>query len=124
MAVPGGTELWFNPSVISYHTIAHEFVHLLQGQHGIPTGERSCDLFSLARHWTLNDTPPYYLRVPVDFLDLRGHIRPECARILFEAAREALERRNAGLRTYISYFEKKLEARDGRTNLQQLLQPV
>ena len=32
MAIPGGHEIWFNPSQISFHAIAHEFVHLLQGR--------------------------------------------------------------------------------------------
>jgi hypothetical protein len=108
MAVPGGHEIWFNPSQISYHAIAHEFVHLLQGSHGIPTGERSCDLFSLARHWTLNDTAPYYVRVPRHFLDSKGNITPAYARLICSVARGAIEMKHGGLRNYIAYFEKTL----------------
>jgi hypothetical protein len=108
MAVPGGNEVWFNPNLLSYHTITHEFVHLLQGKHGIPTGERSCDLFSLARHWTLNDTAPYYVRIPTAAVDGRGRVRPVWGRLLYDTALEAIELRLAGRRNYISHFEKKL----------------
>lgn len=108
MAVPGGNEVWFNPNLLSYHTIAHEFMHLLQGGHGIPTGERSCDLFSLARHWTLNDAAPYYVRVPAAAVDGRGRVRPAWARLFYDTAVEAVQLRLTGKRNYISYFEKKL----------------
>lgn len=108
MAVPGGNQVWFNPSQLSYHTISHEFVHLLQGRHGIPTGERSCDLFSMARHWTLNDTPPYYVRVPIEFLDANGKLKPESARLIHTLACRAIELRRGGKRQYISYFERAL----------------
>ena len=112
MAIPGGHEIWFNPSQISFHAIAHEFVHLLQGRHGIPTGERSCDLFSLARDWTLNDTAPYYLSVPRRFIDENGHIDPHHARLIYTAAKQAIELRQRGLRNYISYFERTLAKTD------------
>lgn len=108
MAVPGGNELWFNPAQTSYHTLAHEFIHLLQGSGDIPTGERSCDVYAMARHWTLNDTPPYYVRMPSGFLTEGGKIRPECARLIYRIARQAVDMRKAGVRNYISYFEKTL----------------
>lgn len=109
LAVPGGDELWINPSQTSYHSLAHEFVHLLQGKHDIPTGEKSCDVFALARHWTLNDSPPFYVRLPVEFRTSGGKIRPEYARLICATARRAVEMRKAGTRNYISYFEKTLE---------------
>ena len=109
MAVPGGRELWFNPNRLTYHTIAHEFVHLLQGKNGVPKGERSCDVFSLARHWTLNDRPPCYIRVPREFHDLGGTITPEHAVVIYSVACRALQWRGAGTRNYIVYFEKALE---------------
>jgi hypothetical protein len=108
MAVPGGSEVWFNPNRLSYHTIAHEFMHLLQGKLGIPTGERSCDLFSLARHWTLNDAPPYYIRIPSGMVDRWGHIQPAGARLMYAVARQSVELRAAGTRNYIAYFERSL----------------
>lgn len=109
LAIPGGAEVWVNPPQTSYHSLAHEFVHLLQGKNGIPTGEKSCDVFALARHWTLNDSPPYYVKFPAEFRTSAGKIRPECARLIWAIARRALEMRKEGTRNYISYFEKTLE---------------
>ena len=110
LAVPGGVEVWINPSQTSYHSLAHEFIHLLQGKHDIPTGEKSCDVFALARHWTLNDSTPYYVRLPAGFRTSAGKIRPEYARLIWTTARRAVEMRKTGTRNYISYFEKTLEA--------------
>ncbi len=108
MAIPGGNEVWFNPGQVSFHTIAHEFVHLLQGRDDVPGGERGCDLFSLARDWTLNDTAPSYVRVPVEFQDMWGHIQPPDAQLICDTARRAIDLRRAGTRNYITYFEKTL----------------
>ncbi len=116
MAIPGGTRIWLNPSRLSHHTIAHEFVHLLQKRDlGIPSGERSCDVFSLARHWTLNDDRPSYIRVPVTLLDGKGRLPDANARLVYEVACESLERRAGGLRRYLAYFEEELARRGGKT---------
>jgi hypothetical protein len=109
MAVPGGDQLWINPAQTSYHSLTHEFVHLLQGSHGVPAGERSCDVFALARHWTLIDSPPYYVRLPVEYHTTGGEVRPECAMLIYSIARRAVDMRKTGLRNYIAYFEKALE---------------
>lgn len=112
MAIPGGTRIWLNPSRLSYHTIAHELVHLLQMRDlGIPSGERACDVFSLARHWTLNDDHPSYVRVPVALLDRKGRLSDPEARLVYEVACEALSRRSNGLRRYLAFFEAELEHR-------------
>jgi hypothetical protein len=109
LAVPGGAEVWVNPSQTSYQTLAHEFIHLLQGRHDIPGGERSCDVFALARHWTLNDSPPYYVRLPKEYQTVDGRIRHDCARLIYEIARHAVGLRRVGTRNYIAYFEETLE---------------
>ncbi|NIM20377.1 MAG: hypothetical protein GTO51_09120 [Candidatus Latescibacteria bacterium] len=108
MAIPGGTEVWFNPSRVCYHTIAHELVHLLQGSNGIPRGEKSCDVFSLARDWTLNDTLPNYVKIPAAFHDPLGRIPEAKAKLIFAVASGAVAIRAAGLRNYIAFFEKEL----------------
>jgi len=108
MAVPGGSDLWINPSAVSYHTIAHEMVHLLQGERGIRSSERSCDLYALARHWTLNDTPPYYLRIPMALIDRKGGMSTAGARLLYEIALQALTERERGCRNYLVLFEQRL----------------
>lgn len=111
MAVPGGFEIWLNPFRVAYHTIAHELVHLLQRTGGgIPHGERSCDLFSLARHWTLNDVAPSYVRIPAVLIETDGKMCEATARAVHRAAVEALELRRNGMRRYITWFEGKLRA--------------
>jgi hypothetical protein len=109
LAVPGGDEVWVHPSQTSYQSLAHEFVHLLQGRNDVPKGEKSCDVFALARHWTLNDSPPFYVRLPVEYQTTGGKIRPECARLIYWIARRAVDMRKTGTRNYIAYFEKTLE---------------
>jgi hypothetical protein len=112
MAVPGGTRIWLNPSRLTYHTIAHELMHLLQRRDlGIPSGEKACDVFSLARHWTLNDDRPSYIRIPLDMLDERGMLSDAWARTVFAIAREAVFLRSRGMRAYISFFEHELARR-------------
>jgi hypothetical protein len=111
MAVPGGFEIWLNPFRVSYHTIAHELVHLLQTTGGlVPQGERSCDLYSLARHWTLNDVIPSYVKIPARLAATDGTLPPATARVVYEAAVEALDRRQGGLRRYIAWFEERMRA--------------
>ena len=109
MAIPGGLEIWLNPFRVAHHTIAHELVHLLQRTGvGIPQGERSCDVFSLARHWTLNDVAPSYVKIPPHLLEADGSLPPATARVVYEAAVEAVELRQKGLRRYIAWFESRL----------------
>jgi hypothetical protein len=110
MAVPGGVEIWLNPGRPSFHTIAHEMVHLLQKRGlDVPQGERSCDVFSLARDWTLNDVSPSYVRVPPALLLPDGSLRPEGARLVHRVAADAVAMRRGGLRTYIAWFEGRLQ---------------
>lgn len=46
---------------VSNTTIAHELTHLLQGN-GVPHGEKSCDIWAVARlPETMLDEQPYYL---------------------------------------------------------------
>jgi len=112
MAVPGGSRVWLNPSRLSYHTIAHELIHLLQLRNlGIPSGEKACDVFSLARNWTLNDDRPSYVRVPLSLLDGRSPASEAIARMLLSVALDALARREQGHRQYIAFFEREVERR-------------
>jgi len=65
-------------------------------------------VFSLARHWTLNDDRPSYIKVPVGLLDDRGRLSDGNARLVFAVAHEALVQRAHGMRNYISFFEFEL----------------
>lgn len=118
MAIPGGTRIWLNPSRLSYHTIAHELMHLLQCRDlGIPSGEKACDVFALARHWTLNDDRPSYVRIPAALLDADGRLNDAHARVVFEVAHEAVVQRVHGMRRYLSFFEAELARRCERDYL-------
>lgn len=97
--------IWLNPNRLSLHTISHEVTHLLQADRRVPGGERACDVFALTRHPSLNDSRPNYLNMPGTLFDDRDRTRPGWARVLFELARAAVERRALGLRTYIRWFE-------------------
>lgn len=60
---------------LSYQTIGHELTHLLQGLANaerlwpraatkLPSGEKQCDIWTLARHDLFCDDAPTYLRLP------------------------------------------------------------
>ena len=110
-ALVGSPRIWLNPRGLTYHTIAHELVHVLQGRTEIPGGERSCDVFALARHPSLADARPSYVRVPRWAFDARGRPLPRVSRTLTATALDALERRRAGRRRYIRWFELEVERR-------------
>lgn len=103
--------IWVNPYRLSLHTIAHELVHLLQFRGDLPQGERAADLFALARHPVLADDAPCYLRVPRSLANASGTARPRALSLLHGVAAEAVRRREAGLRTYLQWFEEELKRR-------------
>ena len=62
---------------VTYQTIGHELTQLVQGlvhgdrsmarslaRHRIPSGEKQCDIWTLARDFLFCDDPPTYLRMP------------------------------------------------------------
>ena len=106
--------IWVRPRLLHHYTIAHELTHLLQALKRVPPGERACDLWALARSPLLVDHPPGYLRVPAALRRHRQLAAPH-ALLLTRAAREAIARREAGERRYLSGFEKRLQelARSG-----------
>ncbi|MGD8396416.1 MAG: hypothetical protein PVF43_13190 [Candidatus Eiseniibacteriota bacterium] len=79
---------------------------MLQGMGLVPGGERSCDVHALARHASLVDALPCYLRLPADMADRRGWLRPGAGRLLHALAREAVVRRAGGTRQYIRWLER------------------
>ena len=109
-------EIWVNPYQLSRHTIAHEFVHLLQRRGLVPRGEKSCDLFAFARHPDLADDLPAYVKVPAAFRKAWSET-PAASRIagpgrlLHATARDAVQRRGSGGRRYIIWFEEEFERR-------------
>ena len=103
--------IWVRPRRLHLFTLAHEFTHLLQARELVPRGERSCDVFALARTPLLIDTPPSYLRVPRSFR--RPTLTPEQAHLLCDIARRAVNAREQGDRRYLQHFEQWLEEATG-----------
>lgn len=99
--------IWVRPRRLTYFTIAHEFVHLLQARRLVPGGERACDLWALARSPLLNDAPPSYLRLPGPLRRCRL-LDPGQATFLCHAARRAIAARDAGARRYLLLFEREV----------------
>jgi hypothetical protein len=111
LASPDEPWIWLNPRRLTRHTIAHEFVHLLQARGLVPNGEKSADLHALARDLFLVDDLPYYLTLPRS-LKSSGAARPvEIRRLLHQVARDSLAQRQAGHRTYLRWFESEIEMR-------------
>jgi hypothetical protein len=107
-ALVGEPRIWLNPRGLCHHTIAHELIHVLQGRDDIPAGERSCDVYSLARDHTLVDARPAYLQLPDGAFDARRRPLPGVPSLLTRLAREAIERRRLGNRRYITWFENEV----------------
>ena len=94
-----------NPTLTS--TIAHEFTHLLQiPLRLVPQGERSCDLYALARAGERFLSPPGYMRVP----RIARDAWTEWSDVAADLAKQALERRTAGERRYIAWWEAEMRA--------------
>jgi hypothetical protein len=102
--------IWIRPRRIYRCAIAHELVHLLQARDLVPGGEKTCDLYALARSPEVIDVAPFYLKVPKRFHDATHHRRvsKDAARALHALAVEALEGRTA--RSAIHWFETHAKA--------------
>ena len=96
--------VWIRPRRLSHFTIAHEFTHLLQARGLVPQGERSCDLYALARTSLLVDHAPGYLALPRALQ--RPKLKPGQAQFLTDCARRALAAKEAGDRRYLQTFER------------------
>jgi hypothetical protein len=86
---------------ISPHTIAHELMHLAQHneRNGIPTGERSCDIFTCALGEDVCDNVTY----------ISTH--NATSDVIHSICKEAVEKRGQGFRNYISWAEAQFETR-------------
>ncbi|MDH3366053.1 MAG: hypothetical protein OEM29_08660 [Thermoplasmata archaeon] len=92
----------------TYWTIAHELMHLAQfNTKNVPSGERACDLFALAR------LPPKYIDDCPSYLVVPGSIRKrwnrDYASLAHDLARKAIRKRGAGVRNYISWWESEFK---------------
>lgn len=101
--------VYFRSRNVSFYVIGHELTHLLQEMGTVPKGERSCDIYVLARGVEFCDEAPNYLKVPKRLMDGRRYIRREFRGLVHETAKAAITMRALGKRQYISWFEKELE---------------
>lgn len=49
---------------ITFYTIGHELTHFLQVISDIPSGEKQCDVWTIARNELFLDKPPRYIDIP------------------------------------------------------------
>lgn len=101
---------------LSYQTIGHELTHLVQGlsrgdrrvrssvlTQNIPSGEKQCDIWTLARDTLFCDDAPTYLRLPrimrEHWLEYAEDIRQLCI--------AAIEKRKSQ-RLYIRWLESEI----------------
>ncbi|UCE39123.1 MAG: hypothetical protein JSW00_07875 [Thermoplasmata archaeon] len=103
-----GKAVFFRSRNVSYYVIGHELTHLLQEAGDVPKGERSCDIYTMARELKFCDEAPNYVKVPKRLLDDRGFIRKEYRGLVHETAKTALIMKNMGKKRYISWFERNL----------------
>ena len=101
---------------LTYQTVGHELTHLIQAlahadrtrnsfgdRTRIPSGEKPCDIWTLARHEIFCDDAPTYLRLPRVMRELWPHYAP-AVRILCMAAID--ERKS--YRPYIQWLETEI----------------
>lgn len=101
---------------VTYQTIGHELTHLIQGlahgdraqprsvdPHRIPSGEKQCDIWTLARDPLFCDDPPTYIKMPRAVRD-RWPLFAEAVRDLCIAA---IEKRPTE-RRYIRWLEEEI----------------
>ena len=103
---------------LTYQTIGHELTHLLQGlarahrssarfgdSTKIPSGEKQCDIWTLARHELFCDDAPTYLRLPramrASWPAYAAAVRALCMR--------AIDKRKSQ-RRYIQWLEAEIRA--------------
>lgn len=94
----------------TYWTLAHELMHLVQfNDDEIPGGERAIDIQALARvPPELIDDSPSYLVVPDEIRDSWSEKHATLAHML---AKEALKKRQTGLRRYAVWWEDEFETK-------------
>lgn len=101
---------------LTYQTIGHELTHLLQGlAHAerlparsaakMPSGEKQCDIWTLARHELFCDDAPTYLRLP----RVMRESWPAYAAAVRALCIQAIDKRKTH-RRYIQWIEAEIRA--------------
>lgn len=92
----------------TYWTMAHELMHLAQfNSKGIPSGERACDVYALARlpPRFVDDSPSYLVVPPA----ARRRWSRKDAALAHRLATRAVKQRAAGLKRYAVWWEQEFE---------------
>lgn len=98
---------------LTYNTIGHELTHLLQGLshlndpaagERIPSGEKQCDIWTLARSELFCDEAPTYLKLPAAIRAQWPHYALSIRRLCMAAIVK-----RATHRLYISWLEKQIQ---------------
>ena len=106
--VPESRQVNIAPAGDQDYTIAHELTHAVQFIfRTLPYGERSCDLWTIARSHKLIDRNPPYLAVPKCMID------GDKPYLMHSLAKEAIRKRSEGMRHYIVWFESELRRQAG-----------
>jgi hypothetical protein len=103
---PAMPAIWIKPGALPLFTVTHELTHLLQARGLAPRGEKTADLWALARHPELIDKPPTYLRVPRVLFGMKGDPRPGTAVLLHRTARRAIAEAPGKPRRAVRLFEE------------------
>ena len=106
---------------LTYQTIGHELIHLVQGlgrgdrnttpffhSENIPSGEKQCDIWTLARAPLFCDDAPTYLRLP----RVMRERWPDYAEEVRKLCIAAIEKRN-NFRLYIRWLETEIRKLGG-----------
>ncbi len=106
----------FKVRKLSYQTIGHELTHLVQGLargdrraassvpgENVPSGEKQCDIWTLARDRIFCDDAPTYIRMP----RLMRERWPDYAEAVHQLCRAAIEKRKTH-RLYIRWLEAEI----------------
>jgi hypothetical protein len=102
-AIPEDFIIRLRARKVSYNTIGHELTHLVQGMRLIPSGEKQCDIWTLARSPLFCDEAPTYLELP----DQVRTYWPDFAMHAYQLCTRAIAIRETH-RHYIQWVEKKL----------------
>ena len=102
-AIPEDLTIRLRARKVSYNTIGHELMHLVQGRNGIPAGEKQCDIWTLARAELFCDEAPTYLCLP-ESLQARW---PHYALKVRDRCLQAIALRQSH-RNYIRWLEREL----------------
>ena len=117
---------------VTYQTIGHELTHLIQGlaqgdRSGtrsadpgkIPSGEKQCDIWTLARDPLFCDDPPTYIKMP----RMIRERWPDYAQAVRELCIAAIEKRHIQ-RQYIRWLEDEIRKLPRAPRLEKITAPT